>query len=128
MILLDTSVILWLAMDQKKLSETARTAIEKYAGDVWVSPISAFEIGKKVARGTLDLSLSPSQWFDYACRSHGLREEVLNSSTATASTELLPIHDDPIDRILIASAIKSGMILLTPDRKIQQYPDVVTLW
>ena len=128
MILLDTSVILWLAMDQSKLSETAQTAIEQYAGDVWVSPISAFEIGKKVARGTLELPLSPSQWFDYVCRSHGLREETLNTNIAAASTELLPIHNDPIDRILIASAIKSGMILLTPDRKISQYPEVVTLW
>ena len=128
MILLDTPVILWLVMDQSKLSETAKTAIEKYAGDLWVSPISALEIGKKVARGSLELPMSAAQWFDYACRSHGLREEVFNANVAAASTELLPIHNDPFDRVLIASAIKKGMILLTPDRKIQQYPDVVTLW
>lgn len=128
MILLDTPVILWLVMDQGKLSETARTAIEKYAGDLWVSPISAFEIGKKVARGALELPMPPSQWYDYACRAHGLREEALHSDVTAAATELLPIHNDPVDRILIASAIRSGMILLTPDRKIQQYPDVVALW
>jgi len=128
MILLDTPVILWLAMDQSKLSDTAETALEKYAGDLWVSPISALEIGKKVASGSLELPMSASQWFDYACRSHGLREEVFSANVAAASTELLPIHNDPFDRVLIASAIKKGMILLTPDRKIQQYPDVVTLW
>lgn len=128
MILLDTPVILWLAMDQGKLSETAKTAIEKYAGDLWVSPISALEIGKKVAGGTLELPMSASQWFDYACRSHGLREEAFNSNVAAASTELLPIHNDPFDRVLIVTAIKKGMILLTPDRKIAQYPEVVTLW
>ena len=66
MILLDTPVILWLAMDQSKLSDTAETALEKYAGDLWVSPISALEIGKKVASGSLELPMSASQWFDYA--------------------------------------------------------------
>lgn len=128
MILLDTPVILWLAMDQSKLSETAITAIEKYAGELWVSPISALEIGKKVARGSLELPMDASQWFDFACHSHGLREEALNANTAAKSTELLPIHNDPFDRVLITTAIKKGMILLTPDRKIQQYPEVVTLW
>ena len=46
MILLDTCALLWLALDQSQLSATARQTLAAHAGRLWVSPITAFEIGQ----------------------------------------------------------------------------------
>ncbi|MDQ6759861.1 MAG: type II toxin-antitoxin system VapC family toxin, partial [Acidobacteriota bacterium] len=37
------------------------------------------------------------------------------------------LHDDPFDRLLICQAIVHGLVILTPDRMIRQYP-VRTSW
>jgi PIN domain nuclease of toxin-antitoxin system len=41
--------------------------------------------------------------------------------------KLPDVHRDPFDRVLIAQAIVGGLVLVTPDESIRQYP-VRTLW
>jgi PIN domain nuclease of toxin-antitoxin system len=74
MIRLDTCTLLWLVLDQSRLSESAREVMGESAGRIYVSPITAFEIGQKCARGKLELSRSPAEWFPLALRLHGLLE------------------------------------------------------
>jgi PIN domain nuclease of toxin-antitoxin system len=45
-----------------------------------------------------------------------------------AAADLPLIHRDPFDRILIATAIRDRLSLLTPDRQIAAYPGVTTVW
>jgi PIN domain nuclease of toxin-antitoxin system len=44
-----------------------------------------------------------------------------------AAAELPLIHRDPFDRILVATAIREQLAVLTPDRAIALYP-VATIW
>ena len=128
MILLDTCVLLWLALDQSHLSSTARQTLAAQAGRLWVSPITAFEIGQKHAAGKLELALPPARWFPRALELHGLREARFDAAIALAAAALPRLHNDPFDRLLIATALDQNFTLLTPDEKIRPYPGLASLW
>jgi len=49
-------------------------------------------------------------------------ELAITSEHALATDSLPPIHKDPFDRILIAQATIEGIILLTVDPLVAQYP------
>lgn len=121
MILLDTCALLWLAGAQEQLSTKAKETITKNSNKLYVSTISAFEIGIKYQKGLLDLPLSPQNWFEQTLSWHGIREIAMNSSIAIQSTALPNIHQDPADRIIIATAIENHLTVLTPDKHIFAY-------
>jgi PIN domain nuclease of toxin-antitoxin system len=127
-ILLDTCVLLWLAIDQTGLSEASRLILRSHAGQLYVSPISAFEIGQKVAQGKLELQLSPGQWFPRALELHGLAETSFHSRIGLEAAALPDLHRDPFDRLLVATARIQNLTLLTPDPLIRQYPGLRTQW
>lgn len=128
MILLDTCSLLWLVLDQAKLSAVARTRLEDPMERVCVSAISAFELGQKHAKGNIELRLLPADWFARALDSHRLHALPLDASVAFRAAALPPLHNDPFDRLLIATALEHKLTLLTPDPKIHAYPNVKVLW
>ena len=128
MFLLDTCTLLWLASDQSRLSQASKQAIAGGAGKLFVSAISAFEIGVKHNKGKLVLPTPPAVWFARALRLHGLRRVVVTPRIALKATALPELHNDPMDRIIIATAQIRKMIILTPDEHIRQYPDVSCVW
>src|SRR5262245_66041155 len=102
MILLDTRALLWLAVDQSRLSAAARQALEATSGGLFVSAISAFEIGTKLRRGALVWPArgpSAAEWYAEALEFHGLRELPVTGAVAVESTALPLHHRDPRDRI-----------------------------
>lgn len=90
MILLDTCTLLWLADDQSRLSERARELIEQNPDSLFVSAISAFEIGLKSRAGRLALPMDPKEWFRRAIEQHGLLEQPVTWEIAEGSTALPP--------------------------------------
>ncbi len=128
MILLDTCTLLWLTSDQSKLSETAKGLLKKGEGNLFVSSISAFEIAVKAKKKKLELPMEAEKWFHKAIDFHGLVEIPVNGSIAVLSTRLPPLHADPCDRMIIATAQLHDLTLLTPDSRIADYPRVRTAW
>ena len=128
MILLDTCTFLWLAADQKKISKKAKDIIEKHADGLFVSAISAFEIAIKNRSGKLKLPIPVEDWFIETLDFHGLHELPVTSSIAVASVQLPPIHNDPCDRIIIATAQMNNMKICTCDKLISQYKEVSVVW
>lgn len=123
-LLLDTHAALWLDSGAH-ISATARQAIDDAAvhGGVYVSPISAWEIGQLVARGRLLLNPSdPAIWFDRFLALPGVRLASLSPHAAIRSS-LLPgqFHPDPADRLLVATARELNVPIVTRDRKILHY-------
>lgn len=126
-ILLDTCTLLWLAEGSPQLSPGAT----KRLGEtelVFVSAVSAFEIGQKFAQAKLKLPLEPSLWFHHVRLGHQLRILPLMPDHAFAAAALPPLHKDPFDRLLIGSALHENLLLLTPDPSIRQYPGLRTDW
>jgi len=55
------------------------------------------------------------------------RRSTARSHEALHLTRLPLLHKDPFDRMLICQAIVHGLVILTPDQLIYQYP-VRTMW
>lgn len=128
MILLDTCALLWLVMDSARLSDTAKSTVRESRGAIFVSAITAFEIGQKHAAAKLVLPFSPSEWFGRACSAHGLSVIPLTSDHAFLASSLPLIHRDPFDRLLIATAQTLDIPLVTQDPLIHSYPSVRAIW
>jgi len=128
MLLLDTCAVLWLADDQDRISGRAKAALEGSAGSLFVSAITAFEIAHRHRRGKLELPLEPAEWYLEALETHGLTEIPITGEIASRAVDLPPIHRDPCDRFIIATAQLKNLVVVTADVTIPQYPDVKVLW
>src|SRR4051794_3135270 len=113
-VLLDTCTLLWLVSQPAQLSEPAREAISASAGAIFVSAISAWEIAIKSASGKLGLPKAAGQWYAEVLEHHGLDEIPISGSIAITSASLPRLHNDPADRLLIATAREQGLVLVTP--------------
>jgi len=128
MLLLDTCTLLWLAGDQSRLSAKAKELIGQHADSLFLSAISAFEIALKHRRGGLRLPIEPQAWTALALQHHGITEVPTTCRIAVQATELAALHNDPCDRMIIATAKIEGLQILTPDPLIRAYPDVQVQW
>jgi PIN domain nuclease of toxin-antitoxin system len=53
----------------------------------------------------------------------------LTPSIGVDSTTLPPgLDGDPADQIIVATARQLGAVIVTPDRRIRDYPHVPTIW
>lgn len=127
-LLLDTCALLWLARDPAKLSEKAREAISTNRGSLYVSAISAFEIGTKHTKGGLEFKIPPKEWWEAAVHYYHLHVVDVSASICLASTALPLFHKDPCDRGIIATAAELGAGIVTSDGWISQYPEVRVVW
>ena len=128
MILLDTCVLLWLTSDQDKFSAKAIETIKKNADALFVSSITAFEIAIKCRNGQLALKFPVLEWFSEALISHGIKEIEVTGSIAISSVLLPPLHNDPCDRIIVATAQMNALKILTCDEHIKQYKQIEVIW
>lgn len=118
--LLDTCALLWLAEGGKHLSKEARDRIED-APIVYVSAISAFEIAVKCRSGKLKLPVPPAEWFQAVVDHHSLAVQPLNWDVCMAAVELPPVHKDPCDRFIIATAKMRRLAVVTGDPIFRSY-------
>ncbi len=104
--LLDTCALIWLVNNAVELGPRARQACLAPSSGIMVSVASAWEIALKQARGKLALSQPVAQWWNHALQRYSLTEVPISASIAMASVALPPIHADPADRLLAATALE----------------------
>lgn len=126
-LLLDTCVFLWIAGGAAELSSGARQAFADPANEVYLSAASAWEIAVKHGLNRLPLPEAPAQFVPRVRQAHGIDGLGVDEAAALLTAQLPPVHRDPFDRILIAQALAGGLVLVTPDEAIRQYP-VPSLW
>lgn len=122
-LLLDTCALIWSTSngDAPKLRAHLLAAHES-AQPIWISPISAWEIGNLAASGRIGMTRPVLPWFDEVVARAGARLAELGARVLVASTDLPgEVHRDPADRILIATAREFGLRIVTRDRKILDY-------
>jgi PIN domain nuclease of toxin-antitoxin system len=123
-ILLDTCAAIWLA-EAQALAEQAMLVLDdayETRTAVYVSPITAWEIGLLTSRGRLSLLIKPQLWFQRLF-------DVLNFRLAEMPPEVLIASSylpgtpprDPADRIMAATAREYGYLLMTRDRPLLNY-------
>jgi PIN domain nuclease of toxin-antitoxin system len=95
---------------------------------LYVSAISAFEIGVKYRNGKLTLGMTPEVWWERVVRDKNLQVLPLTDTVALASTALPALHADSCDRIIIAMAEGIYASIVTSDHLISQYPSTKVVW
>jgi PIN domain nuclease of toxin-antitoxin system len=82
-----------------------------------------------VRRGRLELSMDVGDWVAKAEALPLLRFVPVDNRIALRSVLLPPpLHNDPADRIIVATALQLGATLITKDEKLRGYPHVRTVW
>lgn len=123
-LLLDTHAAIWITEDQPIASGAVEAIDAAYrAGStVFVSAITAWEIGLLVSRNRLNLVARPERWFQRLLAIPGVRLADLSPDILIASS-FLPGQPprDPADRILLATARDLGATLITRDRLLLKY-------
>lgn len=131
MIVLDTHTLVWWVNGDEALSKKAKAAIDRElnGGQIIVSAISAWEIAMLVERERLVLSMDVESWLATVAKIEAVRFMHLDVEIAVKSVDLPgSFHKDPADRMIVATARKLAVPLVTRDEKIRAYAHVKTVW
>jgi PIN domain nuclease of toxin-antitoxin system len=126
LLLLDTCAAIWI-LENAQLSEEAVAAMD-HASDagepVYVSPITAWEVGLLSLRGRFRATLDPQRWFDRLMSVPGIRLAGMPPEVLIASARIPdgPLRD-PADRIIAATAREYDYVVVTRDRPLLRYAE-----
>lgn len=125
-ILLDTHIWAWSLLD-RGLSADARFAMEN-AEATWVSPISIFEIAQKVRLGKWpDMAPMLPDLHAALARQRGLWADLTPEIAHLAGSLDWP-HRDPFDRMLAATALVNGWVLISADTAFDSLIGLRRVW
>ena len=131
MIVLDTHAWIWFISNPDLLSKRAQKAVDAAVKDqsILISSISAWELALLVTKKRLKLTLDVTDWIAKSESLPFIQFMPVTNSIAVKSVNLpLPLHPDPADRIIIASALSVGAPLVTKDKKLLDYSSINTIW
>jgi PIN domain nuclease of toxin-antitoxin system len=129
-IVVDTHVVVWLAFDQHQLSQKARVAIDdarKNAAGLAISDITLLELATLASKGRIHLDISLESFLQEV-ESRFVVLPMSGKVCARAAGLPATYPKDPADRIIGATALVSGLLLLTADRQIRRSKAVRTIW
>jgi len=124
-LLLDTHIWLWSLEDHKRLGKRVQEELRNPGNQVWLSPISTWEILTLNAKGRVRLPADIGAWARQATAR--LMEAPLTHEIAVAARQLPWSHKDPADRFLAATAQILHLTLVTADIKLLGLGDILTL-
>ncbi|WP_437780793.1 type II toxin-antitoxin system VapC family toxin [Sorangium sp. So ce1097] len=126
MIVLDTHAWFWLVASPDRLSEQAAIAIDG-ADSLGVSAMSCWEIAMLAEKGRIELDRPAHRWLEDALASSATRLLPIEPPVAALAARL-PLHGDPADRLIVATAITASAALVTKDQQIRSSHLVSTIW
>jgi PIN domain nuclease of toxin-antitoxin system len=121
-LLLDTCTFLWAVADPGRLPPRVAELILDQGNEVYVSAASAWEIAIKAGTDRLRLPDGPDRFVREHREAAGFAALPIDEESALHVWRLPALHRDPFDRLLAAQAIVHGLIILTPDPLVVQYP------
>ncbi len=122
-LLLDTNIVI-LTMSQSGRVSKRIDSVVRSADVVFVSPVSVWEIATKAMAGKLAVNLESLTSLLAAA---GYVQLPLTWAHAATVRALPFIHRDPFDRMLVAQAIAEPLRLVTTDRLLARYSELVTV-
>jgi PIN domain nuclease of toxin-antitoxin system len=127
LILLDTHVWIWAIEQDRRLKREHEKIIEENAGQVFVCAASLWEVSMLVSKKRMKLIFPLREWLEFGTVAVGLPVLPITTAVAAEAYELPgTFHDDPADRLIVATARVHKCLLLTEDSKILDYSHVKT--
>ena len=118
-LLLDTHILLWSLSGSEKLPPRMKKALEKKSNDLWLSPITTWEMLMLCEKGRIRVDhKDPIKWIKKILKTLPFKEAPLNHEVAIRSRQIDLPHQDPADRFIVATALVYDLKLLTVDQKI----------
>ena len=123
--LLDTHTFIWSIMDSSKLSEKVRTIIENPNNEIFVSGITFWEIAIKTQIGKMKFENFNILHLPNIATQYGFSIFTPSAYDYVTYNELplVESNKDPFDRMLIHSALKNNLILLSKDESFAHYEE-----
>ncbi len=117
MILLDTHVLVWSLEGNAKLGKKTRQILASSATKLSVSAISFWEISMLVERNRLTISSDTALWRKEVI-ALGVKEIAIDGEIGIEASRLANFHADPADRLIVATALRHNLPILTADERI----------
>lgn len=126
-LLLDTHIWLWSVLEPTRLSRRVAKEIQDSANELWLSPISVWELVVLWQKGRMVASEDIEAWVPKALRALPLQEAPVTYEVARETARLRLPHRDPADRFLLATAKVFELTLVTADEHLLKSRDVSLL-
>ena len=124
-IILDTHVWIWAVEQDLQLDETHKALIEAYSDRAFICAASLWEVSMLVSKKRFIPKYPLQDWFDFATSAVGLPVLPLTANVAREAYELPgKFHEDPANRMIVATARTHDFLLLSEDAKIKKYSHV----
>ena len=127
MALLDTHTWAWILTDYPKLSAAAQQAMDQ-APMLVLSPVTFYEIAQKVRMGKWSLMAPHVDLLPDLARKSAIAVAPVSSEIAVIAGSLDWPHRDPFDRILAATALVNGWVLISADTVFDSLIGLRRIW
>lgn len=126
-ILLDTHSLLWFDQEPDRFTPKVRKALRSKATTIFVSPVSVYELQRKLLIGKLPQAASLIQNIERRIVDYDFRFLPITARHALLAARLEWDHRDPFDRLLVAQAIEERCTIVSADHRFSEV-DVHLLW
>ena len=126
-LLLDTHVFLWSLLEPDRLAPKVRERLESPECEVWLSPITSWEVMILAEKGRVELDDEPGRWLNRVFNRIPFRQAPITHQVAILSRAVRLPHQDPADRFLAATAKAYDLTLVTADEHLIASRECTTL-
>lgn len=127
-LLLDTHVWIWSQVEPERLGPSCAERLQDPEELVHIATVSTLELACLAENGRIEIDRPLRLWVDRS-------RELLRARTVELSHEIAleaygleaGLHRDPADRILVATARRHKLLLVTADERILGWPHVDSL-
>jgi PIN domain nuclease of toxin-antitoxin system len=117
-LLLDTHIWIWSVATPDRLKRRVAEAIRDEANELWLSPISIWELSVLASKRRIELDDEVEAWVVRALARTACREAPLTNDVALEVSKLHFSHHDPADQFIAASARVFDLTLVTADPRL----------
>jgi PIN domain nuclease of toxin-antitoxin system len=126
-LLLDTHIWLWIHRDPWKLTSEVNQSIADPENDLWLSPVSVWELVVLLEKKRVTLAEEMNVWVEKSKKELSLREAPFSWAVADELRYTILEHRDPADRLLVATAKACELTLVTSDERLLRVPGLRVL-
>jgi PIN domain nuclease of toxin-antitoxin system len=117
-LLLDTHIWIWSLLDPKRLKPRVMSALKSRDNELWLSPISVWEVLTLFEKDRLGVKGSPEEWVESALGVAAFNEAPLSNEIVLDLPKWRMEHRDPADRLLVSTARVLDLTLVTADERL----------
>jgi PIN domain nuclease of toxin-antitoxin system len=117
----------WLTSEPLRITTRAKELLADEENEFFLSDASVLELSLKYSEGILEMPKTPRKWINEQIKLWNVKSIGITREICYRLAEIPHHHDDPIDRLLIATALTENLYLMSGEENMKKYP-VSLLW